>query len=383
MRPTLVVLCLVVLVTMGMGSTITTIYNISTEKHPTGALAAQRFVDQAGKPALDTAQAFIVSSELSVTNVRATLWLVFHGPWDRLTSQQLQHTALWLLVSNGTVRYAPMHRLSLSEETILPDQIAGHGESLCFTFVLENVTLTLHAENQYYLYPEVPVPRNYDPIHSTETRVYWAQAQRSALSQSVGRLPVSLVRDTDDLLATGAAVWTTLTAELADAFGGISSDEAPVLALDLQLYCQSEVPDIPEPSPVVIPTRPHSDKLDKDESSTVQTGAAIAIAAVAIVSLLMLMVALAIWKRIREGDNETKFTRLFDGLARCTGYDPSGFANLDPPSVRAQKDRNALIGTLEAHRYEHVQIIRRDSNSFIIDEDSDSFTDMSDSDLIS
>lgn len=366
------------------GAAVTSVYNLTTVTYEDAGsgLASQQFVDQTGQPALEAAQGFVVGTELVVTRMTAGLWFVFQGPWDPLTTTQLQNIKVWLLVSNGTHRYLPIRQLSLATDN-LPVQIAGRGESLRLSFELNDTTTTLHTQNVYYIYPEVPVPRNYDPIHATETRIYWAQAQRDPESGYWAHALASLVRDTEDLLALGAASWSSVTDELALAFGGTTPSSAPVLAFDLSLECEEEEqidhsPLPPSPST----TLPLQVPGDSEQLSPTQTGAVATIAVVGAISILMLIMALVVWKRIRAGNNETRFTWAFDSVARCTGYDPSGFAALDPPEVRATKERNELIGTLEAHRYQGVKVTRKDRISILLDSDSDSMQDMSESDIV-
>lgn len=374
-----VVILLGVFAVTCFGETVTNVYNISTIKHLDGALSSQQFVDQLGQPALESAQTFLITADMTVTKIRVSLWFVFRGPWDRLTSEQLQYTTLWLLVSNGTHQHAPLRKLSLRGET-LPVQISGRGESLRFDFELDNTTTALFTQNLYYLYPVVPVPRNYDPMHATETRVYWSQAQREPQNPASPVLfQVSLVRDPSDLLALGAATWASLTDELASAFGGVSSSEAPVLALDMYLHSLEE-PGSDSPQPTPSPAQPVI--VHTEDITSVQTGAAVAIGVVALISMCMAAIALVVWKRIHDGNRETAFTRFFDGIARCTGYDPSGFAVIDPPDVQAAKDRNALIGMLEAHRYQHVKVVHADNTQILLGDDSDSLEGMSESDIL-
>lgn len=356
----------------------TAVYNFSTVKHLDGALSSQQFVDQIGQPALESAQAFLTTTEMIVTKIRVSLWFVFRGPWDRLTSEQLQYTTLWLLVSNGTHQHAPLRKLSLRNET-LPTQISGRGESLRLDFELNDTTTTLFTQNLYYLYPVVPVPRNYDPLHATETRVYWSQAQRDSQSfDSPVQFRVSLVRDTNDLLDLGAATWASLTDELATAFGGVSLSEAPVLALDMYLQSQEERPGPVEP----IPESKQPITVPNESTMSIKPGVVITLGIFTFIALCMITITLVIWKRIRDGNRDTKFARFFDGIARCTGYDPSGFANIDPPDVKVMKERNALIGMLEAHRYQTVKVVHTDNTHVLLESDSDSYEDMSDSDMI-
>lgn len=369
---------------------VTRVYNASTAKHDHGALPSQQFVDQVGIPALETTQPFLVSKPMVVTKLRVALWFVFRGPWDLLTSEQLWQTKGRLLVSNGTHRYVPILDLSLNvskdgQGQDLPIQIAGRGEALQLQFEHNDTNITLYPQNVYYIYPQVPIPRNYDPIHGTETRVYWSQAQDDGESYDPIFLSTPLVRDTEDLLAADATTWRVPTDELANVFGGAEMSKAPFLALDIHLECVEEVTVVPSQTPATSeqngPSTPSQKLTGATHLSPAQTGAVVAIVATGTISVLLLAIALSIWKRIRDGDAQTNFTRVFDSIARCTGYDPSGFAALDPPEVRVVKERNQLIGTLEAHRYQTVSVIHRDNVGIILDSDSDSLANSSGSDL--
>jgi hypothetical protein len=298
----------------------------------------QRFVDLNLAPSFDAAQGFVLRYDTQINAIYANLTFSFRGPWDSDTVKQFRKASLSLLISNGTHRYAPLLQLTAYEDT-LPQIVMGRGELCTIAFSVQNISLAMYSQNVYYLHPKVPVPRNFDPIHSTETRVFWTQGNVTAIDGL--SLPFYVFRDTGDLLGLGATDWTHMTTEIAGVLGIDSTDIRHTLSVNAILER------IPEPLPVPIASiTPISSHEQKSKSLTyfgyIITG--ILVIAVSICSF-----SLVRWMRDRMGAEENLFTRIFDKLTPWIDHDQSSYSANEISDAQSQKDRMELERVLNAH----------------------------------